>query len=1061
MLIKRLTLLVSMCAFFLMQAQQLLPGEKRAYWFHALSTIDGLSNSNITYLTEDSKGCIWIGTESGANVYDGYTVRMLPLSKDLGISASDAVHSIQEDYLGNIWVNYNGGYVVTLELNSSQSAKEYLNSLGIPMSEQAYVHIDERGSIWCLDTESLYYLNLKNNRKYQFESQVEFTYHNDLYVTAKDENLYITQNEKIMHFDMKTRSWSLLETPSELASSGERIKIYIDQDNNRWVYSLQSELLYRQKEGENTWKKITLPVGKDGYVKNQLRDIATSQSGKIWIATDHKGIFILNEDLSIYKNLLSGNYTHEALASDNVACLLRDHRGAMWLGHYKKGVSITHPSFGLFDNHEGAYRDVSAMLSASDGTIWLGSDGFGLYSEKDHVVTKEPIPNTIVSSIVEDKDGSIWIGTYGEGIYNLKNKTAKKYSADNGALFHNNAWHIAQDDEGIIWYLSGWNNLAYFDPKTGQSKEYRTSKDEPVTGDLIIYDQPSKNIYVGTYWGLCEIEPNGQEHMYYGTDNENQEFLSMQISALAIDRKNDIWWLGHPTGMSIWDKKNDHMYYLNKDLGLCDNKIMQIVAVEEDGAAWVSTTNGLMLIKTIQQGNGPITFAIEPYSTSEGLMDNYFNAASTVDKDKHVYFGSASGYVNINLEQFVADSEQNLAPKVISCSVNGGLIPVSNLRNLNHTDHDIEINFFTKEILDAHSVKYTYMMEGMNDSWIYTRDPKIYFLSLQPGEYKLNVRACGLDGVWGPSTVIPITVEAPLSEKLWVKILFNVGSILLFVILISIFVWRYRARLRRMHEDFEEDSTERVIDLKLQFFGNLNSDLRKPVKKILTKVDRIIKGEYTEEEIPAALNDVKAESKKLDQNLSTLLDFRNLETGGEYLAVSEFNFVDLAKEVYDHYEQASLDKKIRYSFNADADSIIMVSDKNKLCRILHHLLSNAFKNSSIKGKIELNIKHDNSKVQIELADTGRGIPEEEKPHIFKRFFQSQEQFMHTGSGIGLTLVWKYVKMHKGTITFRENEPRGTVFSVVLPLVTDTKNEDSIIEDLTHGNIFDIKNSAEV
>ena len=239
---------------------------------------------------------------------------------------------------------------------------------------------------------------------------------------------------------------------------------------------------------------------------------------------------------------------------------------------------------------------------------------------------------------------------------------------------------------------------------------------------------------------------------------------------------------------------------------------------------------------------------------------------------------------------------------------------------------------------------------------------------------------------------------------------------------------------------------------------------QKNIRQALTDLETnlgVAKGEYTEEEVPAVLNDVKAESKKLDQNLSTLLDFRNLETGGEYLAVSEFNFVDLAKEVYDHYEQASLDKKIRYSFNADADSIIMVSDKNKLCRILHHLLSNAFKNSSIKGKIELNIKHDNSKVQIELADTGRGIPEEEKPHIFKRFFQSQEQFMHTGSGIGLTLVWKYVKMHKGTITFRENDPRGTVFSVVLPLVTDTKNEDSIIEDLTHGNIFDIKHNAEV
>ena len=107
-----------------------------------------------------------------------------------------------------------------------------------------------------------------------------------------------------------------------------------------------------------------------------------------------------------------------------------------------------------------------------------------------------------------------------------------------------------------------------------------------------------------------------------------------------------------------------------------------------------------------------------------------------------------SGYVNINVDQFLSDNEKDLSPKVSYCSVNGNPTPISALRNLNVDDHDIDIYFFTKEILDANSVKFNFKIEGMNETSIYSKDPKIHFLSLQPGEYKLNVRACGTDGVW-------------------------------------------------------------------------------------------------------------------------------------------------------------------------------------------------------------------------------------------------------------------------------------------------------------------------
>ena len=109
MLIKRLFALCFLFGYIFSYAAEPTLVLDRKYWFHSLSTIDGLSNNNVTCLLEDNKGRIWIGTESGANIYDGYTVRQLSLGKEINTSASDVVTSIQQDALGNVWVNYNGG----------------------------------------------------------------------------------------------------------------------------------------------------------------------------------------------------------------------------------------------------------------------------------------------------------------------------------------------------------------------------------------------------------------------------------------------------------------------------------------------------------------------------------------------------------------------------------------------------------------------------------------------------------------------------------------------------------------------------------------------------------------------------------------------------------------------------------------------------------------------------------------------------------------------------------------------------------------------------------------
>lgn len=102
---------------------------------------------------------------------------------------------------------------------------------------------------------------------------------------------------------------------------------------------------------------------------------------------------------------------------------------------------------------------------------------------------------------------------------------------------------------------------------------------------------------------------------------------------------------------------------------------------------------------------------------------------------------------------------------------------------------------------------------------------------------------------------------------------------------------------------------------------------------------------------------------------------------------------------------------------------------------MNNLLSNAFKYTPDKGEINVHLYREDDNVCICVADNGQGIIDKDKKHIFERFYQVQQTSEKTGSGIGLHIANEYVHLHKGTISVTDNFPKGSVFTVKLPIVT--------------------------
>jgi DNA-binding response OmpR family regulator len=131
----------------------------------------------------------------------------------------------------------------------------------------------------------------------------------------------------------------------------------------------------------------------------------------------------------------------------------------------------------------------------------------------------------------------------------------------------------------------------------------------------------------------------------------------------------------------------------------------------------------------------------------------------------------------------------------------------------------------------------------------------------------------------------------------------------------------------------------------------------------------------------------------------------------------------------------------------------MQFDPDKIRKIILNLLSNAFKYTPEGGTIKVHIYQDENNVCIAVSDSGQGISDADKPHVFERFYQAQQKQENTGSGIGLHIVNEYVRMHGGSISVEDNRPQGSIFIVSLPFRdADTLEELPIgtteIEELT-------------
>ena len=220
-----------------------------------------------------------------------------------------------------------------------------------------------------------------------------------------------------------------------------------------------------------------------------------------------------------------------------------------------------------------------------------------------------------------------------------------------------------------------------------------------------------------------------------------------------------------------------------------------------------------------------------------------------------------------------------------------------------------------------------------------------------------------------------------------------------------------------------------------EFIGNISHELKTPIFNIQGYLLTLLDGALDDPDINRKY--LKRANKSVDRMINIIEDLEvisNLEAKRVQLVITTFDLVELVKEVFEFLEEPSKKNKINLSLRKEHEKPIRVeADRSKIEQVLINLISNAIKYGRKKGTVEVRFYDMHDQVLTEVSDDGIGIPEEDIPRIFERFYRVDKSRSREagGTGLGLSIVKHIMEAHKGAIHARSSEESGSTFSFTL------------------------------
>jgi len=840
----RILIVLLNCVLFLFHA---LNAKAQLMTFKHYGVEDGVSQSEIKSIFQDSEGYLWFATQNGLNKFDGYSFENFFYDQTDSTSLSNNwVFDITEDSKGNIWLGTKEGLnrydkttgeftLVPHKLNDSIVPDKFVYGT-VADNQFVYISFPPVLSRYNYLTDSLE--SFTNNLQYDGAlHDIGFPL-----LRSRSGMIWIGSSDGLSVFDPEKKSFINYrhdESQSNSISNNHITALYEDRLGHILIGTEDGLNFYNQKTKQ--FKRFDNEEGQS-LSTNYIRSILQDSNGVYWIGTEEGGLNSMvwswergHFEMSQYR---SGPNNINYIGHDIVYSLFEDKSQNLWIGtiagidradlkkkkfrNYKKTDDPN--SMNLLDNIIGSiYID-------KDKRLWVGNwaKGLNIYNPESkemlHYSSEfegdRNISNNHIHVLFEDSESRIWMGTRnGVSLFDPERQRFIPFNTyfglDTTDFFVNNrVYCITENSNGKIWIGTG-NGIITFDPKTKERSFYRSGAEEPYTisSNLVysIFEDSEGLVWIATLDGMDCYKPCENKMLHFSHQNGQTNTLCDNFTiSLCEDQQGDIW-IGTSTGVNRFHKKDSLFTYYSMKDGLPSNIVYDIIE-DKNRNLWLSTGSGLAMFDMN-------TKEIKSYSINEGLQGGEFNLKAVYQDEKgNVFFGGMDGLIAFHPDSL---QDNTFIPPVVITSFDKErgaqkkkLNVYTDRLELSYKDYSFTIAYAALDYTKPFKNRYAYKMEGLSDEWIEVGNRHfVHFTNLPSGQYTFLVKGTNNDGIWNE---VPTKIEIRISPPWWRSAYAYVAYILLgFLLIFGTFRWRVR-NLKREKRVLEEGIRERTAEIALQ-----------------------------------------------------------------------------------------------------------------------------------------------------------------------------------------------------------------------------------------------------
>ncbi|HEY6914316.1 MAG TPA: two-component regulator propeller domain-containing protein, partial [Paludibacter sp.] len=997
--------------------------------------------SRVNCFVQDKQGLLWFGSNKGLFSYNGYTVQhhFHPFT-EINNQANqmincgtlvDATHL----YLGSD----NGILIYNTETYSFEKTE-----IGFPTDVRSILLSGKY--LWVGSLNGLYRYNLTNKRLENFSKSAGIP-HRATYsiLQSKQKILYIGTYNGLCYLEPGSTVFKKINLPVQFAKNSLLVNSLLEDSIRKCIWVGTEGYLFKLSTATGAVERI------GAFDNNSIKSLALDQNQNLLLGTDN-GLYVYNKESRVVKHVVHDSRDGKSLANNIIWSIFVDRNKNAWFGT-DYGVSLSK------NNRSYRYVPISQLTGIGDGNqlqviykdsrnnFWYGGTNGLIFTPAGSKTciwykmgdARYPISHNRIRCIYEDKDNNLWVATDGSiNRYNYQNHQFIHYNIVDSTRTRNANWaySLFEDKQGRLWIATCLGGVFVVNKEKlikstanyymAEQNFYKNTSKKGLSDNYILQ---VLNDLKGSVWALTYAN---EINKIDAVTSIVTKFSGTKDNAFSLicDREGMVW-LGGFGSLKRIDPKTNNMKTIRFD-GIKNAPIRLLT--EENNHIWITTTGGTFVLdkKTLN-------------TKYAGIANQTFSCSFFNPSDNEIYLGGVDGFVAFS-PTIVREKKSNPNLTLTALYVNDrffqpgadyagkSLLFAKNI-SLRYDQNNLTFEFSDFKYAQMDDNKYVYQLEGVDNEWrtVKPNSNRISYNNLAPGNYRLTIGSFDPEGKSVVTLLdFKLTIRPPWYYSIWAKIVYA-------ILILGLFLWvlnYYRERHRTRIERIEKEKSLELSNLKIDFFTNVSHDFKTPLSLIIAPVSKLLV-ETKNAQLKKQLGLIQQNALHLNALIQQVIGFeRSDDATKTSLLLSHVEFIEFAQSVFSVYEDAFKAKNLQVNFKSNVESLLVNIDVLKMESVLNNLISNALKFTTEGRKIELEISHSaENLLTVSISDTGIGIPKDDLPFVFDRFFQSRKTSNDKeGSGIGLSLVKNYVELHNGTITIASEEDKGTTITLVLPVV---------------------------